>query len=298
MDQLNAMRTFVRVIQTGSFSAAGREQSVSQASISKKVAALEKQLGVKLLSRTSREQALTQAGAEYYEHCLVMLAELDEVEAKVRSKVSSPSGVLRIASSVSLGKLILAPLIVEFLQEYPDIEIDMLLEERHIDLIVEGVDIAIRARKLEDSSLIALPLFDNPLILVAAPEYLALQGEPQVPEDLKQHNCITFTLRKTLNNWHFHYAGKDIAIPVSGSFRSNSGDTNLTLALAGAGITQVPIWMVEKHLKTGRLIKILPKYTSDSIPLNMIYPQSRYVPLKVRCFIDFVKARLGASVIG
>lgn len=292
MDQLGAMRVFLRVIQTGSFSAAAREQNSSQATISKKVAALEDKLGVKLLTRTSRELSLTQAGQEYYEHCLNIVQEIDEVEASVRSQVSSPKGTLRIAAAAPLARILLAPLIAEFLEEYPDIEVDMVIDERHIDLVAEGIDIAIRARKLEDSSLIARPLFNNPLLLVAAPDYLEKHGVPTQPKDLKSHQCIVYTFNRSLNNWHFVDNGQDVSIPVRGTFRSNSGETNLEMALAGLGITQLPIWMMDEHLQSGKLVRVLEEYPSDTVPINAIYPQSRHVPLKVRCFVNFIQEQL------
>ncbi|MBY5948424.1 LysR family transcriptional regulator [Photobacterium rosenbergii] len=292
MDQLSAMRTFVRVIQTGSFSSAAREQNTSQATISKKVAALENKLGVKLLIRTSRSLSLTQVGEEYYENCIALLAEIDEVEARLRSKVSTPQGTLRIAASVPLGRLVLAPLIAEFLRAYPDIEVDMVLEERRIDMVAEGIDVAIRASKLEDSTLIARPLFANPQLLVAAPGYIAQYGEPKTPDDLKNHSCIVYTYKKTLNNWHFKRDGVESSTSVSGIFRSNSGETNLEIVLAGMGITQLPIWMVDQHLMNGELVQVLADYEADNIPIHAIYPQNRYVPLKVRCFIDFLKEKL------
>ncbi|MCG9633301.1 LysR family transcriptional regulator [Vibrio sp. Isolate30] len=292
MDQLGAMRVFLRVIETGSFSAAAREQNSSQATISKKVAALEDKLGVKLLTRTSRELSLTQAGQEYYEHCLNIVQEIDEVEASVRSQVSSPKGTLRIAAAAPLARILLAPLIAEFLEEYPDIEVDMVIDERHIDLVAEGIDIAIRARKLEDSSLIARPLFNNPLLLVAAPGYLKKHGVPTQPKDLKSHQCIVYTFNRSLNNWHFVDNGQDVSIPVRGTFRSNSGETNLEMALAGLGITQLPIWMMDEHLQSGKLVRVLEEYPSDTVPINAIYPQSRHVPLKVRCFVNFIQEQL------
>lgn len=292
MDQLSAMRTFVRVVQSGSFSAAAREQNSSQATISKKVAGLENKLGVKLITRSSRDQSLTQDGVDYYEHCTAVLAEIDEAEAKLRSQVAAPKGLLRIAAPAPLGRLLLAPLIADFLQEYPDIQIDMSIEERHVDLVSEGIDIAIRARALEDSTLIAKPLFNNPLLLVTSPNYIAKSGEPKTPNDLKHHDCIVYSLKRTVNNWHFSREGTDLSVAVTGSFRSNSGETNLELALAGAGITQLPIWMVAEHLKSGSLVQVLKEYQSDTIPINIIYPHNRYVPLKVRCFVDFVKSRL------
>jgi len=292
MDQLGAMRTFVRVIQLGSFSAAARELNSTQATVSKKVAALETKLGVKLINRSSRDQSLTQAGIDYFDHCVTVLSEMDEVEAELRSHVASPKGLLRITAPIPFARLVLAPLLPEFLQRYPDIQIDMPLEERHLDLIAEGIDIAIRARKLEDSSLIAKPLFDNPLVLVASPNYVERFGEPKVPADLKQHDCIVYTLNKTLNNWHFSKGEAEETVAVSGSFRSSNGETNLALVLAGQGITQVPVWMVDEYIQSGKLVQLLSDYKTDYMPINIIYPQSRYLPLKVRCFINFLSEML------
>lgn len=297
MDQLGAMRAFVRVVQTGSFSAVGRELNTTQATISKKVAALEAKLGVKLLTRSSRDVSLTQAGTDYYEQTVVMLAELDEVEARVRSQVATPQGTLRVTAPVAFGRLVLAPIVGEFLEKYPDIKIDMSLGDRHVDLIAEGVDVAIRARKLEDSSLIARHLFENPMLLVASPEYVKLHGDPREPADLKRHNCIVYSLLRTGNYWHFTHQGKEISVPVTGTFQSDSGDTNLEVALSGLGITALPIWMVNEHLQSGKLVQLLSDYKGDSIPFNAIYPQNRYVPLKVRCFVEFLKEKLAESTL-
>jgi DNA-binding transcriptional LysR family regulator len=295
MDQLSAMRAFVRVIQSGSFSAAAREQNSSQATVSKKVAALEAKLGVKLLTRSSRDQSLTQAGIDYYEQCVALLSELDEVEARVRSQVAAPQGTLRVTAPVAFGRLVLAPLMGEFLQRYPDIKIDMLLGDRHVDLIAEGVDVAIRARKLEDSSLVARHLFENPMLLVASPGYVEQHGAPREPADLKRHNCIVYSLMKTGNNWHFTRLGKEESVPVTGNLQSDNGDTNLEVVLSGLGITTLPIWMVDEYLRAGRLVQVLSDYQADQIPFNAIYPQNRYVPLKVRCFVDFLKEKLAES---
>jgi len=291
MDKLSAMRAFTRVVQSGSFSAAARDQSSSQATMSKKVAALEESLGVKLLSRTSRNSSLTEVGTEYYEHCVTLLAEIDEVEARARSQISSPQGILRVTAPVPFGRLVLAPLVGEFLLKYPDIQLEISLIERQVDLVGEGIDIAIRASKLEDSSLSARHLFDNLMLLVASHEYIARRGMPEVPDDLRLHNCIGYSLFST-PNWHFRRESKEFSVPISGSCRSDSGDANLALALAGVGITQLPIWMVKEHLDNGRLVLLLSEYQADHIPFNAVYPQSRYVPLKVRYFIDFLKVEM------
>lgn len=292
MDQLGAMRAFIRVIQTGSFSAAGREQNTSQATISKKVAALEIKLGVKLLTRSSRDLSLTQIGAQYYEKCVAIIGELDEAEAIARSQMAIPQGVVRISVPVVFGRMIIGPIMAEFLSLYPEVKVDLALNDKHVDLISDGVDVAIRARQLEDSSLVARHLFDNPMLLIAAPEYLARQDEPLEPMDLKQHNCLVYSMLKTINIWHFNHGDNNISVPVSGNFQSDNGDVLMELALAGTGLTQLPVWMVDEHLKSGGLKKVLPNYVSKPLPFNAIYPQNRYVPLQVRCFVDFIKQKI------
>ncbi|WP_299794954.1 LysR family transcriptional regulator [uncultured Shewanella sp.] len=292
MDQLGAMRVFIRVVQTGSFSAAAREQNTSQATISKKVAALEAKLGIKLLTRSSRELSLTEAGNEYFDRSMAIIAELDEAEAIVRSQVASPKGTIRLTAPVVFGRLLLAPILPEFLSRYPEIKVDLALSDKHVDLISEGVDVAIRARQLEDSSLVARHLFDNPMFLVASSQYLEMQGEPTEPEALRRHNCLVYSLLKSVNIWHFRYNEKDISVPVNGNFQCDNGDAILEMVLKGGGLAQLPMWMVEEHLSAGRLKLVMPEYVVQPLPFNAIFPQSRYVPLKVRAFIDFIKLKL------
>lgn len=292
MDQLGAMRAFVRVVQMGSFSAAAREQDTTQATISKKVAALEKKLGAKLLSRTSRELSLTEVGADYYENCVIILSELDEAEAQVRSQIALPSGLLRVAAPVVFGRQFMAPILVEFLNAYPEIKVDLMLNDKHIDLIADGVDVAIRAKQLEDSTLVARHLFNNPLVVVASPEYLQKNTKPQNPDELKNHNCIVYSMLKSINIWHFEQGNNNMSVPVTGSFRCDNGDVILQLVLDGAGIAQLPVWMVDEHIRSGKLAMVLEGYISKPLPFNAIYPQNRYVPLKVRCFIEYLKQKL------
>ncbi|AYO22003.1 Bacterial regulatory helix-turn-helix, lysR family protein [Vibrio owensii] len=292
MDQLSAMRAFVRVVQTGSFSATGREMNTSQTTISKKVAALEKKIGVKLLARSSRDHALTPAGAKYYQTCVDILGELDEAEAEARSEVASPQGTIRISAPVAFGRILLAPIMAEFFQRYPDIKVDLQLSDQHTDLISDGIDVAIRAKQLEDSTLIARHLFDNPMLVLAAPNYLQQHGEPKTPEDLKQHNCLVYSRMKDINVWSFTKQNQKHAVAVNGNFQSDNGDVLLEVALTGMGIVTLPIWMVEHHLKEGRLTQLMSDYTGQNLPFNAVYLQSRYTPLKVRCLIDYLKEKL------
>lgn len=292
MDQLSAMRAFVRVVQTGSFSATGREMNTSQTTISKKVAALEKKIGVKLLARSSRDHALTPAGAKYYQTCVDILGELDEAEAEARSEVASPQGTIRISAPVAFGRILLAPIMAEFFQRYPDIKMDLQLSDQHTDLISDGIDVAIRAKQLEDSTLIARHLFDNPMLVLAAPSYLQQRGEPKAPEDLKQHNCLVYSRMKDINVWSFTKQNQKYAVAVNGNFQSDNGDVLLEVALTGMGIVILPIWMVEHHLQEGRLTQLMSDYTGQNLPFNAVYLQSRYTPPKVRCLIDYLKEKL------
>lgn len=287
----------MRVVQTGSFTAVGGEQNTSQATISKRVAALENHLAVKLLSRSSRGISLTHVGAEYYDKCVAVISELDEAEANARSQIATPRGLLRVTAPIAIGRLLLAPILAEFLAEFPDIKIDLTLSDKFSDLISEGIDVAIRARKLEDSSLVARPLFDNPMLVVAAPSYLAQNGEPKSPADLTQHNCIVYSLLESGSIWHFSEQGKDLAIPVNGNISCNNGDTVLEVALSGLGIVQLPIWMVSRHIQAGRLKRLITAYRCTSIPINAIYLKNRYIPLKVRCFVDFVKNKFAENTL-
>jgi DNA-binding transcriptional LysR family regulator len=157
------------------------------------------------------------------------------------------------------------------------------------------VDVAIRAANLEDSSLVARHLFANPMLVIASPRYLQQHGAPREPADLKRHNCIVYALFPSANTWHFSHQGKEISVPVTGTFQSDNGDTNLEVVLSGLGITELPIWMVDEHLRSGRLIQLLTDYQADELPFNAIYPQNRYVPLKARCFVDFMKEKLAQS---
>ncbi len=297
MDQIEAMRLFVRVVQKSSFSAVAREKGTSQATVSKKMAALEEKLGIRLLIRTSREVTLTPEGEQYYSYCQSMLEELDEVEWSLRSKTSSPKGVIRVSAPVAFGRLLLAPHIQSFLQQYPDIRLDLSLNDRHVDFVTDGIDVAIRARQLEDSNLIARKLFDNPMLLVAAPNYLELNGSPEYPKDLSTHNCIVYSLFQTAHTWHLKKDGQASpeSVSVSGRFVCDNGDTILETALQGVGIAALPVWMVKKHLDSGALTHVLPDYQGDNLPFHAVYLQSRYTPQKIRCFVDFLLSSLRSA---
>jgi DNA-binding transcriptional LysR family regulator len=289
MDQLSAMRAFVRAARTASFSAAAKEEGTTQGAVSKKVAALEKYLGTQLLLRNQRNVTLTSVGREFYEKSLFILKEMEEAETLVKTAASSPTGVLRVSMSPVLSRLIIAPILVDFLQEYPDIQIISKLTERHCDIIAEGIDIAIRARHLEDSSLIAARLSSNPLTVAAAPSYLERHGEPGHPRELQHHNCLAFSRSRHTHDWHFSRGGEDVAVQVEGNMQCDQGDTLVELAVLGAGITLMPSWLMLDHLASGRLRRLLPDWDPPTIPIQIVYARSANIPLKNLLFIEFVK---------
>ena len=289
MEQITAMRMFTRVVQTGSFSAVARELGVSQSSVSKKIAALETKLGTRLIARTSRKLNLTEVGCDYYERCLPILVEIDEAEANARSMTSNPTGVLRVNVPVSFGQRHVIPRMPEFMQAYPNVKLDIMLLDRHVDLVAEGVDVAIRIGILDDSSLIARRLGDSPRLLVASKSYLQKHGRPNHPDELKNFDCLVYSLLGTGNIWHFLHQGKEFSVEVKGNFQANNSDAVRQMALAGAGIMALPKWMSHPYIENGDLEPILTEYTPQGFPIQAVYPQNRYVPSKVRSFVGFMQ---------
>jgi DNA-binding transcriptional LysR family regulator len=289
MDQLSAMRAFVRTARTGSFSAAAKEEGTAQGTVSKKVAALEQFLGAQLLRRNQRSVTLTSVGRDFYERSLFILEKVGQAEELVKTVASSPTGVLRVTMSPVLSRLVIAPVLNDFLREYPDIEIVCELTERHSDIIAEAFDIAIRARHLEDSSLIALRLSSNPLTVAAAPSYLERNGVPRHPRELQRHNCLVFSRFRQAHNWRFARGGEDAVVPVGGNMQCDQGDTLIELAVLGMGITMMPAWLMRDHLDSGRLLRLLADWKPPSIPLHIVYAKSANIPLKNRLFVEFVR---------
>ncbi len=288
MDQLNAMRAFVRVAETGSFSVAARSSGTTQATISKRVAWLEERLGIKLLIRSSREQALTEAGQDYLLRCIPILEALDDAETSARCHSSAPRGLLRVTTSVDFGRLVLAPLLREFMRRYPDIRVDLMLSNYYLDLIAGGVDVAIRAGHFEDSSLVAKPLGNLPLCLVATPAYLQQYGEPQHPTELEAHECLLYSPVNNPRRWLFNENGKTLSLVVKGKFQCDNGEVILDMALAGCGLALLPYWMIHEALQRTELRLLLAQYAMPAGDLKMIYPERKHLPLKTRCFLDFM----------
>lgn len=288
MDQLSAMRAFVRVAETGSFSAAARSSATTQATISKRVAALEEALGVKLLIRSSREQSLTETGQQYFQHCIPILDAIDEAENIARCHSQAPRGLLRITASVDFGRRVLSSLLRDFMAQYPDIQIDLVLSNYYLDLIAGGIDVAIRAGRLDDSSLISKPLGDLSLCLVAAPNYLEKNGQPNHPSDLEQHECLLYSPTNNPRRWKFSREGKVMSVIVDGKFQCDDGDVMLDMVLAGYGMSLLPYWLVHEKVASGELQVLLDNFSLPAIDMKMVYPDRKHLPWKTRCFLDFM----------
>lgn len=289
MDSITTLRSFVRVVETGSFSAVAKEQNTNQATISKRIANLENKLGTKLLIRGSREHTLTETGKTYYERVSNIVMEIDEAEAEARSLTATPKGHLKITVPTMFGSMYIAPVVSEFLATYPEIGLDIKFDENMVDLVKEGIDVAIRLGDLQDSSMVAKNLGYDELIIVASPSYLQINGEPKEPEELEEHNCLIYSLSpKRGTVWSFSNQPKTKEIEVKGNFQCDNGMGLMEMLLANAGIALMPRWMVDSELTNGTLIQILPNYYKR-YPISAIFPKNRYMPLKVRCFLEFME---------
>ncbi|MBU3713125.1 MAG: LysR family transcriptional regulator [Limnohabitans sp.] len=295
MDRLTAMQTFVRVVESGSFSAVAREARSTQSAVSKQVAALERELGAKLLSRTTRSLALTEAGARYFEEARRLVSEIAEAEAELRQGEQQLRGWLRVAASVGYGRLKLLPLIKSFLDVHPNVKIDLRLNDGFVDLVEEGIDLAVRIGELADSSLLARRIGTTQRVLLASRKYLdALpQGVklPCVPQDLLEHNCLVYSELATQNAWTFTAGpgaaapeGSQVTIRAEGNFQTNSSEVIRASVLSGMGIGYSPIWLFEDEIASGALQVLLPDWPAPPLPIHLVSPSQRRDSAKVRSF--------------
>lgn len=289
MDSIIAMRSFIRVVETGSFSAVAREQNTNQATISKRIASLEKKLGTRLLVRGSRRHSLTETGKTYFERVTNIVMEIDEAEAEARSLTAAPKGDLRITVPTMFGGMYVAPVISEFLATYPDINLDIKFDENMVDLVKEGIDVAIRLGDLQDSSMVAKNLGYDELIIVASPSYLSNHATLKSTEDLANHNCLIYSLSpKRGAVWVFSDKSETSSVEVTGNFQCDNGMGLKEMLMADAGIALMPKWLVDRELESGQLVHIL-KDSYKRYPISAVFPNNRYVPLKVRCFVAFMQ---------
>jgi len=283
MDRLLLMTCFVRTAETGSFSAAGRDLGLGQPNVSRHVATLEEHLQTRLLHRSTRKLSLTPEGERYYLEARRILEAVEESESSFRENVT-PTGLLRVACPTALAHTFLVPHIPDFLERYPELTLDLQINDRYINLVDEGAELAIRIGHLEDSAMRARRLGMFERVCVASKKYLAKHGTPDTPEDLKKHDCLIYTLLTTGATWRF----QDINVPVSGRLRVNSPEAVQKFVNAGVGIAQGPEWLFEEGLENGNLQLLLTDYTASPVPIQAVYVANRLLPKRAIVFMDFV----------
>lgn len=297
LDRITGMQIFVRVAALGSLSAAARTLGISQTMATKHVGAIEGRLGVKLLHRTTRRLTLTEAGRRYLESAERILAEIEEAEAATSVERLEVRGTLRVNAPVSFGFREVAPLLAEFSHLHPSVTIDLGLNDRFVDLIEEGWDVAVRIGQLRDSTMIARRLAPCRLAVCGSPEYFAVRGMPKTVADLAGHNCLGYTLSKALGpeEWSFEADGR-VKVPIKGNLRVNNGDALVAAAVGGQGIIYEPTFVVGDEIRAGRLISLSLDHSPLELPgVFAVYPANRHPPAKVRAFVDFLAHRFGAN---
>jgi len=294
MDRLHAMSVFVRVVETGSFSRAAREFSVTQPTVTKLVAAIEARLKVRLLNRNTRGVSVTESGALYYEKCKIIVRETDEAENIVRLRQTQAQGLLRIGTSVAFGRRVVTPLALEFMAKHPQVQIDLSFEDRYTDLVANGIDLAIRMGKLADSTLGARFLGVNPWLIVASPKYLRKHGTPRQAMDLSQHPALIYSSVLGDDVWRLTTPkGETVTVPVSGRLRSNNLSAVLAAVRNDFGVAAMPRYVATDSLESGHVVEILKGHTLPEQEVHAVFPSPKLVPGKVMAFIAFLQARLG-----
>ena len=289
------MRAFAKVAESGSFSSAARLLGRSKAVVSKQVAMLESALSVQLLVRTTRQVRLTEVGRSYFERCVLVLAELDELESNVQQSQSSPRGVLRVAGPQTFAELHLSAAIREFLLRYPDLKVELVLTDRVVDLVDHAFDVAIRVGQLEDSSLLARRLAMSSIVTCASPAYLARRGVPRTPEQLPTHDLVIDANLRQPGTWRFRRGARTVNVRVSGRLQVNSAVMVRHFLVSGAGIGLCPEFVVRDDLEAGRLVPLLAEFSGYDLGIYAVYPHTRHVPSRVRVFVDFLADYLAGS---
>jgi DNA-binding transcriptional LysR family regulator len=290
MDRLDAIRLFVRLVECGSFSAVAREEGIGQPAVSKQIAALERHLGAQLVLRTSRQVAITEAGQTFYESARQLADDFDALESSVGERQQSPRGIVRINTAPAHGRLCITPLLPGFFQRYPDVVIELSVSERQVDLVGDGIDLAIRHGRLVDSSLTARKLSETDFVLVASPEYLAAKGVPTRLADLDQHVCIVFAKGRERYPWSLKVGRESVSYVPHGSLLTGDAEHVRAAVLCGLGISQAPFWLLAEEIRTGRVQVLLPALQPERVPIHIVYPAGRRVPMRVRVFIDYLVA--------
>ena len=290
MDRLTGLQLFVRVVETGSFSRAAADLGLTQPTVTKHVSELERRLGVRLLNRNSRGVGMTEIGALYFERCKLVLREFDATETVVSQRRGDLSGSLRIGVSMAFGRSVIAPLMFEFLKRHPELRIDLNCEDRYVDVVAHGLDMAVRLGKLADSSLGCRAIGSNPWAMAASKAYLAAHGEPKAPEDLAGHKCLVYSTVQGDEAWRLlDSAGEERVVEVNGPLRSNNLSILLSAARNGMGVALLPMYLASDAIRSGELRVLLPDFHLAKQEINAVFPSPRFVPAKVLALIGFLQ---------
>jgi DNA-binding transcriptional LysR family regulator len=292
MDLFASMRMYLAVVDGGSFAAAADKLNISRAMASKQIQKLEEHLGTRLLNRTTRRLSLTETGREFYERSTQIMGDVEEAEQIAGQMTRRPQGVLRVTIPISYGQHRLAAIIGDYTQAYPQVQLDISLSDRKVDLIEDGFDLAIRIGAMPQSDLIARKIGGVRSIACAAPAYLARHGAPQTPADLALHACLGYTLTGTGADWRLEGPDGPVTVPISGPIKADNGDIIRLAALSGSGILFQPHFIVGDDIEAGRLVRVLPDWQSAELGVYAVYPSRKHLSAKVRTFVDFLVGRI------
>jgi DNA-binding transcriptional LysR family regulator len=290
MDRMTSMATFVKVVESGGFSAAARALGISPSMVTTHVRALEERLAVRLLNRSTRKVSLTEAGHAYYERCLQILTDVEEAERIAEALQSTPRGTLRLNTSVAIPPF-LAPVIAEFASLYPEVSVNLAMTDRMVDLVEEGFDLAVRNMSVPDSSLMARCVATYRFVVCGSPGYLAARGVPREPADLVHHNCLIYSHSAWGNEWHFAGPAGEQSVAVVGNLQANSDNALRLAAVHGQGLALAPSFLLIDEIRSGRLVPVLTEFLQTDHAVNAIYPHRRHLSAKVRSFIDLLARR-------
>lgn len=296
MDKLYAIEAFIKIVDAGSITAAADALEVSQPAMVRTLAALERELGVRLLNRTTRRMSLTDEGRDYYERSRHIMAAVEEAQQSLSARSATPRGHLRIASSVPFGRQFVAPAAAAFLAAHPQVTIELLLLDRIVDLVEEGIDLAVRLARLPDSTLVAHAIGETRRVVVASPALVKSSGRPRQPADLRSRPCVTFTGVASPGHWTLREGRKRVQVPVKSALITNQIDAAVQACVQGTGYAQFFDYHVLAEIKAGRLTRVLEKFEDDAIPVNIVYPSARLRSPNVRSFAAFAQPRISEQL--
>lgn len=293
MDRLTSMQAFVKAVELGSFSAAGEALRMSSQAIGRHVQSLENRLQVRLLNRSTRRQSLTDVGRSFFDRAKLILSEVELAENVAAEAQSVPSGRLRINAPVTFGMRVLAPALADYMEAYPQVDVELSFSNRVVDFVEEGFDVLFRVAELAESGLVARPLAPYRLVLCASPHYISSHPPILAPKDLSDHECLVFAHTDLRTQWTFKGPGGLIEVPVQGRFMADHGEALLSAAIAGLGVMLQPHELVSDALNNGSLVELLPQFAIPTRSLNLLYAQDRRMTPKLRSFVDFAVTRFG-----